>query len=116
MTESSKELANLSRIGKLAVEPGARGLDAEPHDLTGFNGIDRFLKGRHKRHEILEAVSAGDEDHDCDLEFFKILLKREVSIHRHEHVVPVRRKGEQVAIFLAGPASVRNGMDLVPSE
>jgi hypothetical protein len=93
-----------------------RRLDTEPHDLARFNCLDRPLKGRYKRHEILEAVASCDEDHDRDLELFDILLEREIPIDSHEHVILVDRKGKQFAILLAGPARLRNGADLVAGE
>ena len=94
----------------------SRRLVTEPHNLTGFNGVDRPPQGWHQRHEILEAITARDKDDDRDLELLEVLLKRKVPINRHEHVVLAHRKREQFAILLAGPAGLRNGMDLMPRQ
>jgi len=93
-----------------------RRLGTEPHNLTGFDGVDRQLQGRHERHEILEAVTSCDKDDDRDPELLEILLKREVPIDRHKHVELVLGKGEQLAVFVAGPARLWDGTNLMPGE
>jgi hypothetical protein len=84
--------------------------------LTGFNGVDSRSQGRYKRHEILKTISARDKNHDRDPELLEVLLKREVPIHRHEHVIGVRRKGKQLAIFLASPAGLWDRTNLMAGE
>lgn len=93
-----------------------RRLGTEPHDLTRFNGVDRPLQARYKRHEIFEPIAARAKNHDRDPELLEVLLKREVPIDGDEHVIIVRRKGDQIAILLAGPPSLWNGTYLIPGE
>jgi len=53
-----------------------------------------------------------EADHEPDI--FQVLLMRDALVHRYQSIEFALRSGEQVAIFLAFPATLGNAYDFEP--
>ena len=66
-----------------------------------------------QRPDVFEAVCACANQQHRNSKFPQVLLTREFPIHCHECVKFFLRKGKQIAILNAGPASARYSSDFV---
>lgn len=51
-----------------------------------------------------------------NLESTNVLLEAEISIHGYEDIEPAFRQRKKLAVLLAGPARLRDGLNLVAEE
>ena len=69
-----------------------------------------------ERPDVFEAVCACANQQHRNSKFPQVLLTREFPIHCHECVKFFLRKGKQIAILNAGPASARYSSDFMTGQ
>jgi hypothetical protein len=126
--EPDRSVALSNRRASEGREPSRiRDTDADPYSLRIESPADeQHLTAlslgksaenlRRKRAEVIDAVASRHQDYHRKIEGGDFLLVGEIAIRCEEYVELARSQREQLAIPLAGPSHLGNGLGIVAGE